>query len=59
MKGFILGFILGATVASGAASAALIVGQNGYLTGWSVTKDGEEVRDSPYAWTATREIECD
>ncbi len=59
MKGFVFGFILGVTVASGAASAALVVGQNGYLSGWTVTKDGEEICDSPFAWTAIKEIECD
>jgi len=56
MAGAILGFFVGAAASAG---AAVIAGSDGYLTGWSVTKDGEEICDSPYVWVGTREIECD
>lgn len=36
-----------------------MVGSNGWLMGWTVTKDGEEICDSPYVWIGTKEIECD
>lgn len=55
LAGIIIGFILGtgATV-----SAATVVGHNGMLLGWSVTKDGEEICDSPYVYASSKEIEC-
>ena len=54
--GFIAGLAFGAAVPAVAAS---IVGSTGYLIGWSVTKNGNEICYMPYVWTATREIECD
>jgi hypothetical protein len=54
--GFAAGIALGAALP---ASAALLVGGTGYLSGWTVTKDGDEICYMPYIWTATREIECD
>jgi hypothetical protein len=54
--GLIVGLALGAAVP---AAAAVLVGDTGYLAGWSVTKDGEEICYMPFVWTATREIECD
>lgn len=59
-KAFVVGFFAGVicTIAV-AASAAKMVGDSGYLMGWDVTVDGEEVCSDPYIWTATMEIECD
>jgi hypothetical protein len=54
--GFIAGMIAGAAVPVGAAA---LVGSTGYLFGWTVTMDGDEVCDTPFVWTALREIECD
>lgn len=54
--GLIVGLALGTVVP---AAAATIVGGTGYLTGWTVTKDGDEICYMPFIWTATREIECD
>jgi hypothetical protein len=60
MKKLTIGFIIG--LAAGAAVpavAATIVGSTGYLSGWTVTKDGDEICYMPYVWTSIREIECD
>jgi hypothetical protein len=60
MKKLTIGFIIG--LAAGAAvpaAAAAIVGSTGYLSGWTVTKDGNEICYMPYIWTSIREIECD
>ena len=60
MKKLTIGFIIG--LAAGAAVpavAATIVGSTGYLSGWTVTKDGNEICYMPYVWTSIREIECD
>ena len=55
MIGLIAGLIMGSSVA---AIAARVLG-DGYLTGWSVTKDGEEVCTDPHVDPANKEIECD
>jgi hypothetical protein len=36
-----------------------LVGGPGYLQGWTITHDGEEICDDPYVWDASKEIECD
>lgn len=60
MKNFLLGLLCGGLLTTAAmVTAAQVVGENGYLNGWEVTKDGEEICSSPYIWKATREIECD
>ncbi|GIK84792.1 MAG: hypothetical protein BroJett026_02730 [Betaproteobacteria bacterium] len=60
MKRFVSGFMLGVMVGVAAsAAAARLVGDNGYLIGWEVTVNGEQVCSDPYVWTSTREIECD
>lgn len=59
MKHFIPGFVLGSVLTAGLAYSAQMVGSNGWLMGWTVTKGGEEICDSPYVWISTKEIECD
>jgi hypothetical protein len=56
LVGFVAGIALGAAIP---AAAAVVVGDTGYLMGWSVTKDGEEICSMPFVWTATKEIDCD
>ena len=56
ITGFILGIAVGAVVP---AAAATLVGNTGYLSGWTVTKNGDEICYMPYVWTSIREIECD
>jgi hypothetical protein len=53
--GIILGMFLGAVVS---AYAAGIFG-TGTLTGWTVTKDDEEVCSDPEVDTSSKEIQCD
>jgi hypothetical protein len=50
------GFVLGITVSS---YAAVVAGSDGYLLGWTVMHDGEEVCTDPWVWKITKEIECD
>ena len=60
MRKLAIGFVIG--LAAGAAvpvAAAAIVGNTGYLSGWTVTKDNEEICYMPFVWTSIREIECD
>lgn len=54
--GFVIGLALGTVVP---AAAATLVGGSGYLSGWTVTKDGDEICYMPYVWQGIREIECD
>lgn len=56
LTGLIAGLALGTVVP---AAAATLVGGTGYLIGWTVTKDGDEICYMPYVWTSIREIECD
>ena len=53
--GFALGLLIGTAMP---AAAALLVGSNGYLNGWTVTNNGREVCYAPYVWVGLREIEC-
>jgi hypothetical protein len=55
LTGLMLGLVLGAATVGAAASC---IG-SGYARGWTVTKDGDEICDSPYIRTSSREIECD
>jgi len=60
MSKFTLGFIAGLMLGAVAPAAAVsLVGGTGYLSGWSVTKDGDEICYMPYVWSSIREIECD
>lgn len=40
-------------------STAKIVGDNGFLMGYEITKDGETICSDPYVWVGTQEMECD
>jgi hypothetical protein len=52
--------VLGALIGSAAiAFAAQVVGSDGPLTGWTVTKGGEEICSDPDVSIASKEIECD
>jgi hypothetical protein len=55
MTGLALGLILGG---SAAAFAAGVFG-SGALSGWTVTKDSEEVCSDPSVDVGAKEIECD
>lgn len=57
ISGLAAGVILGITLS---ASAAMVVGNTGYLMGWDVVlSNGNTVCTDPYVWPGTREIECD
>jgi hypothetical protein len=58
MKRFIVGFVVGLILGGSTAYAAGVFG-SGYLFGLTVTKDGDDICDSPYVWARTHEIECD
>lgn len=60
MRKYVTGFVVGLALGTVApVAAASIVGSTGYLSGWTVTKNGREVCYMPYVWTVLREIECD
>lgn len=60
MKKFSIGFFAGILIGAAAPiTAATLVGGTGYLSGWTVTKNGAEVCYMPYVWASIREIECD
>jgi hypothetical protein len=56
LAGIATGLVIGLTAP---LAAAQLVGDTGYLRGWSVTKGGEEVCYMPYVWVSSKEIECD
>lgn len=60
MKQGVVGFVLGVVLATAlSVAAARIVGDNGWLVGWTVEVGGQEVCADPYIWIATKQIECD
>jgi hypothetical protein len=56
LAGVIVGLVLGSAIA---VLAAQVVGSNGYLNGWDVTRGGETICSDPYVYVGSREIECD
>jgi hypothetical protein len=60
MKRYLTGFLAGLLFGVAASAyAARLVGGDGYLSGWEVHVDGEEVCSDPYIHVGSREIECD
>jgi hypothetical protein len=59
MARFIAGAMLGLILGMSATAWAAGVFGSGTLSGWSVTKDGEEVCSDPSVDTSSKEIECD
>jgi hypothetical protein len=62
-----LGYMLGSIQPSASAKLrprlpihpAKVVGDNGYLMGWDITKEGETICSDPYVWVDQHEVECD
>ena len=59
MSKFLAGLIVGISLSLAASSWAAGVFGSGSLSGWTVTKDGEEVCSDPSVDTGAKEIECD
>jgi hypothetical protein len=59
MPRFIAGIVIGLVLGVAATSYAAGIFGEGTLSGWSVTKDGEEVCSDPSVDTSAKEIECD
>jgi hypothetical protein len=59
MGKFLAGIVIGLVVGSSAAAFAAAVAGDGFLIGWTINKDGEEICSDPYVWSGLKEIECD
>jgi hypothetical protein len=59
MRKFVAGLLLGLCLGGSTAAWAAGVFGSGPLSGWSVTKEGEEVCSDPGVNIASKEIECD
>ena len=59
MAKFFVGVIVGLFLGASATGYAAGVFGSGTLSGWTVTKDGEEVCSDPSVSTGTKEIDCD
>jgi hypothetical protein len=59
MTKFIIGVIVGLFLGASVSAYAAGVFGSGTLSGWTVTKDGEEVCSDPSVDTASKELECD
>ena len=56
---FAAGIVVGLSVGAAAAAVVPKVEGQGVLTGWRVTKDGEDVCFGPYVTPKRREIACE
>jgi hypothetical protein len=56
---FAAGVVVGLSVGAAAAAVVPKVEGQGVLTGWRVTKDGEDVCFGPYVTPKQREIVCE
>jgi hypothetical protein len=56
---FVAGIVVGLSFGAATAAVSPKVEGQGVLSGWSVTKDGEEVCRGPYVVAKRREIACE
>ena len=59
MSRYIAGVVTGIIIGTAAGAFAATVAGDGYLMGWSVMKDGEEICSDPFVWRRLKEVECD
>ena len=59
MRQLVIGIAIGIVIGASASAVAAGIFGTGYLEGWTVSKDGEEVCDSPFVYPGSKEIECD
>jgi hypothetical protein len=59
MAKFIVGVIVGIFLGASVSAYSAGVFGSGTLSGWTVTKDSEEVCSEPSVDMAAKEIECD
>jgi len=59
MRKFAAGLVLGLILGSSMAALAAGVFGSGTLSGWTITKDGEEVCSDPTVSSVSKEIVCD